>query len=288
MKKKVKKPLKSINNHSINRPIFAKNLEGKIIFIRHGETEYNKDLNKKGSKIKYDINYLDGHLNLTGQKQAEKASELFKNLDIEAIYVSPLYRTLESAFTLFKNHPNKSKLELIVHPLLTEVISSMNNFNDDIDIKKNLYNEKSEIKVNWSLFDEEFETKEEQNFYYLKYVNIFSKDKFDKIKNDLYNSLKTGKMKEGISEFGKFISELKLKRIETLDHLFERTIKFKEFLKEKYKDNMNDYSKKIVIISHHCFGQMFTSKECYGKKDIKEYPKDCCAISNCEAISVFI
>ena len=78
MKKKVKKPLKSINNHSINRPIFAKNLEGKIIFIRHGETEYNKDLNKKGSKIKYDINYLDGHLNLTGQNKQKKLRNYLK------------------------------------------------------------------------------------------------------------------------------------------------------------------------------------------------------------------
>ena len=288
MKNKIKKQFKPPNNQSTTNPIFAKNLEGKIIFIRHGETDYNKDLNKKGPKIKYDINYLDGHLNINGQKQAEKASELFKNLDIEAIYVSPLYRTLESAFIIFKNHPKKSKIQLIIHPLLTEVISSMNNFSGDIDIKKKLYNEKSEIKVDWSLFDEEFKTKEEQNFFYLKYVNIFGKEKLDKIKNDLYNSLKTGKMKESISQFGKIISDLKVKRIESLEHLFNRTIKFKEFLKEKYKNMMNDCSKKIVIISHHCFAKIFTSKECYGKKDIKEYPNDCCEISNCESISVFI
>ena len=177
MKKKIKKALNPPNIQSISNPIFAKNLEGKIIFIRHGETDYNKDLNKKGAKIKYDITYLDGHLNLNGQKQAEKASELFKNLDIEAIYVSPLYRTLESAFIIFKNHPKKSKIKLIVHPLLTEVISSMNNFSDDIDIKKNLYNEKSELKVDWSLFDEEFKTKEEQNFFLFKICKYILKRK---------------------------------------------------------------------------------------------------------------
>jgi len=47
-------------------------------------------------------------------------------------------------------------------------------------------------------------------------------------------------------------------------------------------------SKKIIIISHSCYGQIFTSKECYGKTNIKEYPKDCCDMRNCEAISVFI
>ena len=164
----------------------------------------------------------------------------------------------------------------------------MNNFTDDIDTKKSIYKEKSEIKVDWSLFDEEFKTKEEQNFYYLNYVNLLPKEKYDIIKNKLYNSLNTGKMKETISELGKMVSDLKMKRIESLDHLFNRTVKFKEYLKEKYKNSMNDSSKKIIIISHSCYGQIFTSKECYGKTNIKEYPKDCCDMRNCEAISVFI
>ena len=288
MKKNIKKHTISKTNKITNNKIYLKNLTGKVIFLRHGETDYNKDINKKGAKIKYDINYLDGHLNLNGKRQAEKASLLFKNLDIEAIYVSPLYRTLESASIIFKNHPKKSNLKLIVHPLLSEVISGMNNFTDDIEIKKNLFNEKSDVKVDWSIFDEEFKTKEEQNFYYLNYVNSLPKENYDNIKNKMYNSLKDNKMKESISELGKIINDLKLKRIESLDHLFNRTVKFKEFLKEKYKNSMNNSSKKIIIISHCCFGQMFTSKECYGKTNIKEYPKDCCDMSNCEAISVFI
>ena len=49
-----KKALKSTNKNSSNsHPIFAKNLQGKIIFIRHGETDYNMDFSKKGAKIKY-------------------------------------------------------------------------------------------------------------------------------------------------------------------------------------------------------------------------------------------
>ena len=286
MKKKIKKPSKQ-NNISKN-PIFTKNLEGKIIFIRHGETDYNIDFDKKGSKIKSDINYLDGHLNSNGKKQAEESSKLFENLDIEAIYVSPLYRTLESASIIFKNHPKKSDIKLIVHPLLTEVISSMNNFTDDIEIKKGIYNEKSDIKVDWSVFDGEFKNKEDQNFYYMNYVNLLPKTKFVNIKNKMYNSLKTGKMKECITELGKIISDLKMKRIESLDHLFNRTIQFKEYLKDKYKNSLNDCNKKIIIISHSCFGKMFTSRECYGKTNIIEYPKDCCDMINCEAISVFI
>ena len=288
MKKKVKKSLKTNNIKTSKNPIFKKDLGGKIIFIRHGETDYNIDFAKKGAKIKYDINYLDGHLNSNGIKQAEKTAEIFKNIDVEAIYVSPLYRTLESASIIFKNHPKKSELQLIIHPLLTEVISSMNNFTDDIDLKKSIYNEKSEIKIDWSIFNEEFKTKEEQNFYYMNYVNLLSKTKYEYIKNNMYNSLKAGKMKESISELGKIIRDLKMKRIESLEHLFNRTVKFKEYLKDKYKNSISNSNKKIIIISHSCFGQMFTSNECYGKTNIKEYPKDCCDMSNCEAISVFI
>ena len=285
MKRKNKKTFNG-KNHS-SHSIFSKNLEGKFIFIRHGETDYNINFNKN-PKIKYDIKYLDGHLNLTGQKQAEKASENFKNLNIELIYVSPLYRTLESAFLIFKNHPNKNNIKMIVHPLLTEVISSMNNFTDNIEEKRKIYNENSEIKVDWSIFDEEFKTKEEQNFYYLNYINLLPTNKYENIKNNMFNSFKTGKINQSIIELGKIISDLKMKRIESLDHLFSRSCKFKEYLKDKYKNEIDDNEKKIVIISHSCFGQMFTSKECYGKSNIKEYPKDCCVPNNCEAISVYI
>ena len=157
--------------------------------------------------------------------------------------------------------------------------------------KRKIYNENSEIKVDWSVFDEEFKTKEEQNFYYLNYINLLPKTKFETIKNNMYNSFKEGKINQinqSIIDLGKLISDLKLKRIESLDHLFNRSCKFKDYLKDKYKDELDDYNKKIVIVSHSCFGQIFTSKEIYGKSNIKEYPKDCCISCNCEAISVYI
>ena len=276
------------NDKKYQKPIYEKNLKGKVIFIRHGETNYNIDFKKKGFKIKGDMHYIDGHLNPTGERQALEASKNFKLLDIEDIYVSPLFRTLQSATLIFKNHPNKDNIILHVHPLLTEIVSSVNNFTWDIEGTKKIFNMDSEIKVDWKIFDEQFKTPKEQNFFYFNYINLLPKKKAEEIKNKLYDSYGTPKIKESIAELGKLIVDLKMKRIESLNSLFKRAVLFKIFLKEKYKNNMKNTDKKIVIISHSCFGQMFTSKECYNKKDIEEYPKDSCEMNNCEAISVFI
>ena len=269
-------------------PIYAKNLNGKIIFIRHGETNYNIDFNKKGFKIKGDLKYIDGHLNSTGERQALNSAKKYKSLNIEDVYVSPLFRTLQSATLIFKNHPNKNKIILHVHPLLTEVVSSVNNFTWNIEGTKKIFNMNSEIKVDWSIFENEFKTIEEQNFFYLKYIDLLTDTKVEEIKKKLYESYGTDKVKSTVGELGKIIVDLHMKRIESLDHLFQRAVNFKEFLKEKHKNTIYDFNKKIFVISHSCFGQMFTTKECYNKKHIEDYPKDCCEMYNCEAISVFI
>ena len=276
------------NDKNISNQLYAKNLKGKIIFIRHGETNYNSDFSKKGFKIKGDLKYIDGHLNATGERQAINSAGKFKSLYIEDVYVSPLFRALQSATLIFKNHPNKNKIKIHVHPLLTEVVSSVNNFTWNIEATKKIFNMNSEIKVDWTIFENEFKTIEEQNFFYLNYIDLLSDSKAQEIKKKLYESYGTDKIKTSVGELGKIIVDLHMKRIESLDHLFQRAIDFKNFLKEKYKNSLNDSNKKIFIISHSCFGQMFTTKECYNKKHIEDYPKDCCEMNNCEAISVFI
>jgi len=276
------------NDKKTNNLLFAKNLNGKIIFIRHGETNYNIDYNKKGFKIKGDMDYLDGHLNSMGEQQALNASKIISSLNVEDVYVSPLFRALQTSTLIFKNHPNKDNITIHVHPLLTEIVSSMNNFLGDIDYTKKIFNMDSEIKVDWQIFDDEFKTKEEQNFYYINYIDLLPANKMELIKKNLNESWGNKKGKEILVELGKNIIEFKMQRLESLNHMFQRSVSFKKFLNEKYKESMGDSNKKIFIISHSCFGQIFTSKECYNLKNINKYPKDCCETDNCEAISVFI
>ena len=82
------------------------------------------------------------------------------------------------------------------------------------------------------------------------------------------------------------MSDIGLKKLESFNHLFGRCEKFKEFLKNKYNNNEN--GKKIVIVAHKCFTNIFTSISCYNKKNITEFPKDSCNLKNCEAISIFL
>ena len=99
------------------------------------------------------------------------------------------------------------------------------------------------------------------------------------------------KFVESIGNLGKLLRRGKL---ESLNSLYKRITKFKEFLRAKYFDDIstnsdiNDSDKKLLIVSHQNFGKLFTSKSCIELKKIKHYPKDSYPLQNCEAISVYI
>jgi broad specificity phosphatase PhoE len=60
-----------------------------VIFIRHGETNWNLGRRVMGDR--------PIPLNDTGRKQMSQLSNYFKNVDIDAIYTSPVVRAAESA-----------------------------------------------------------------------------------------------------------------------------------------------------------------------------------------------
>ena len=60
-----------------------------IYFIRHGETDYNKQRRLQG--------HLDIPLNATGISQAEKARDELANIQFDVIYSSPLSRARKTA-----------------------------------------------------------------------------------------------------------------------------------------------------------------------------------------------
>ncbi len=61
----------------------------RIILVRHGETEWNKQEVFRGT--------IDVELNSTGLKQAQAVGEGLKNQKINAVYSSPLSRALQTA-----------------------------------------------------------------------------------------------------------------------------------------------------------------------------------------------
>jgi broad specificity phosphatase PhoE len=70
----------------------------KIIIIRHGETDYNKERRMQG--------WLDIPLNAEGHAQAKQAAVLLAQYKVDALYSSDLTRAHQT--TIHKKHQNQN------------------------------------------------------------------------------------------------------------------------------------------------------------------------------------
>jgi hypothetical protein len=81
----------------IPEKLYENNTNGKFLFIRHGQTYFNKGMSEKGLlSVKADPNLLDSELTNEGIEKGKDKSKFYEQFNIEQIYVSPLYRTLQS------------------------------------------------------------------------------------------------------------------------------------------------------------------------------------------------
>lgn len=86
-----------------------------IYFIRHAEAIHNPPVKKIGNKdILIEEKYYDAKLTEYGEQQCYDVQEKMTKLDLDIVYVSPLYRTLQTASILFqKNNVELKALEII-------------------------------------------------------------------------------------------------------------------------------------------------------------------------------
>ena len=82
----------------------------KVILVRHGETDWNQERRVQGSGS-------DRQLTETGKEQAESIGLRLKQEKIQAIYSSPLKRSLDTAKAIARPH----QLELGIEPSLREI-----------------------------------------------------------------------------------------------------------------------------------------------------------------------
>ena len=83
----------------------------RIILIRHGETEWNKEQIFRGR--------TDIKLNKNGIKQAEYIGKRLADIKIDAIYSSPLSRAKDTADSIAKHHKS-------LKPIVSEKLNDMN------------------------------------------------------------------------------------------------------------------------------------------------------------------
>jgi phosphohistidine phosphatase SixA len=59
-----------------------------------------------------------------GLKECEEGQKEANSLKVHTVFVSPLRRALQTAYHLFKNHPNFSNIKFIIVPKAKEGIKA--------------------------------------------------------------------------------------------------------------------------------------------------------------------
>ena len=269
--------------------LYSLNSSGKFLYIRHGETRYNKAcLTNDEKELKYMPDYIDCDLSKEGIVQSKKIQKIVNKFNIEQVYVSPLFRAIQTCSIVLENHPQKKNFTVIIHPFCTEMVNGAQDVAWNIQKTKKEFNMKSNIKFDWSFFDSFFKSKFEQDIYYFNYIdNLSDKQKKEQF-NILNNSYGKKNFKQNVANLCKFGVDLNLNRLESLKHMWNRSIEFKQFLLDKYKGKLNDNNKKILIFTHNSFCKISSSLISYNLNVIDDFPDDCYNIKNCEIISMNI
>lgn len=111
---------KFVNNDSWNecvpRKVSGDLSKSKFTIIRHANSKYNfavTDPNYQGDP-NLDHALIDSPLSDLGLSQCQNKSYLLPGLKL--VLVSPLVRTLETAYHLFKDHPNFQEIKFLMVP----------------------------------------------------------------------------------------------------------------------------------------------------------------------------
>jgi broad specificity phosphatase PhoE len=260
-------------------------LKGPIIYVRHAQTTYNtySEEVKLSKQIRLEEKFLDCILSEEGRLQAEGFYQKIKDFDIKYCFVSPLTRTLETSFLALNRHKNANDIEVIVHPLLNEIISSTQTITSNIKSKKEIFNLNSPIRYNWNVFDTHFQDETEQDHYYFNYVD----NQIVETQADLINEIKKSPSPGLISRFlGAFWQHGY--RPETFNHLLSRSNAFKKYLIEFVKEKQLKDNEKIIIFTHLGFIRMSTSTKASPSENLTEFPLDGFCPKNCESVSCII
>ena len=175
-----------INHNEVNtNNYFSKDINGKILVMRHGETYFNIDPDKAGKVTNSE--YVDPKLTEKGINQATSIQNILNKLSFEKIYISPMYRAFQTISIALENHPNLENIVVVVQPLVNEVTSCVQDYLFNIKQTKKEFNLNSKLKFDWSVFDEHVkEIKWDENFYYFENFDCFEENK----KEEMYQKLK--------------------------------------------------------------------------------------------------
>lgn len=114
--------------------------DSKLYLARHGQTSFNVEGRIGG----------DSDLTLEGIAQAEKVSELLKNVELAAIYCSNLQRSMHTAAIIYQYHRNSF---LTKKPFLAEILAGDFDGMTYSEFEKNFpeqFEARKKDKYNWA------------------------------------------------------------------------------------------------------------------------------------------
>ena len=76
---------------------------------------------------------FDPDLHAIGVRQCEVNQKNVNGINFTTVFVSPMQRALQTAIHMFKSHPNKGSLKVIVLPIVREVLETSNDIALDFD-----------------------------------------------------------------------------------------------------------------------------------------------------------
>lgn len=269
---------------------------GPLLYIRHAQSIFNIDTEIAGSEdeARHMKEYLDCRITETGKQQAEKLSKQVSTYKIKFVFCSPMLRCLQTCFHSLKNHLDRENIRVFIHPLITETVNCNHDYSRKTFLKKKEFNLQSEVKFDWSLFDQYFPNECEQETYFLDYVDTLREDPFV---SNLFSQMRNPEnyknqdlMDDLATQMSAYYTDRQI-RPESIKKLFYRNLEFKEFLATyiRLKGGLNvEDDEKVLVYSHSNFIQTSNSKMAYELERMDTFPEDSYKPYNCEVITMFI
>lgn len=136
--------------------------------VRHGTSVFNwisaeikkvhpgGDYTEEHKKAMVREDTIDPDLHEFGIMQAELARESVNKLNVRTVFVSPVQRAIQTAVHMFKDHPNKANITLVVVPIMREIMHTANDIPADYDKVMERYGEGAPdafgLKFDFSMF----------------------------------------------------------------------------------------------------------------------------------------
>ena len=230
--------------------------ENKLLLYRHATSNVN---------IKYrecilaevstdEVNFTeverDSELADIGIELAISKQHIFDNLNIHTVFVSPMKRTLQTAYYTFKTHPNFDKIKFIILPKAREWLNFAAGIPKNID---SVISHFKELLPN--LDSSELDKYKDRLHYFIEdtdqniYEEIMEAKQYkesDPIKSNVFDL---------IVEKAK---KLKPKELESKRSILKRVNAVKSYISD-YLQTL-EHDEKVVLVTHYYFLELWTGE----------------------------